>query len=232
MLRKREYVSPVSPHNGYPTSDGKPMAETDWHRDLMLQLIETLKVRYEADPTAYVSGNLLVFYDRGNKRRHVAPDVFVVFGVRKARRPNYLVWEEGKGPDVVVELTSSSTRAEDTRTKRALYLNTLGVREYFLFDPFEDYLDPSMQGFRRVAGEFRPIRPKDRRLPSRLLGLHLERQNEWLRLWDPRTGTLLPTYDERTGAERAARLAAEAENAHLRAELDRIRRQANGPNGS
>jgi len=111
VIRKLSSV-PVFPHNGYPTSDGKPMAETDWHRDLMLQLIETLKVRYEADPTVYVSGNLLVFYDRGNKRRHVSPDVFVVFGVRKARRPNYLVWEERKGPDVVIELTSSSTRAD------------------------------------------------------------------------------------------------------------------------
>ena len=64
--------------NGYPTSDGKPMAETDWHRDLMLALIQTLKAYHEAQRRVYVSGNLLLFYERGNRRRHLSPDVFVV----------------------------------------------------------------------------------------------------------------------------------------------------------
>ncbi len=55
----------------YPTSDGKPMAETDWHRDLMAALIQTLSAYYADDPRVYVSGNLLVFYEPGNRRRHV-----------------------------------------------------------------------------------------------------------------------------------------------------------------
>src|SRR5262249_48387849 len=93
--------------NGYPTSDGKPMAETDWHRDLMAVLIQTLRAYYCSDSQVYVSGNLLLFYVPGDKRRHVSPDVFVVKGVPKRDRPNYLVWQEGKGPDVVIELTSS-----------------------------------------------------------------------------------------------------------------------------
>ena len=66
----------------YPTSDGKPMAETDTHRDLMTALIETLKAFYAAEPLVYVSGNLLLCYEEGNRRRHVSPDVFVVRGVR------------------------------------------------------------------------------------------------------------------------------------------------------
>ena len=64
----------------YPTSDGKPMAETDVHRDLMMDLIRTLGAHYAADPMVYVSGNLLLFYEEGNKRKHVSPDVFVVRG--------------------------------------------------------------------------------------------------------------------------------------------------------
>src|ERR1700676_31204 len=61
--------------NDYPTSDGKPLAETDWHRDLMVLLIEMLRAFYQGQ-RVYVSGNLLVFYERGNRRRHVSPDVF------------------------------------------------------------------------------------------------------------------------------------------------------------
>src|SRR6266851_3070203 len=96
--------------NGYPTSDGKPMAETDWHRILMTALIQTLDAWYAKNKKVYVSGNLLIFYEQGNKRKHVSPDVFVVKGVAKNPRPNFLVWEEKKAPDVVIELTSSSTR--------------------------------------------------------------------------------------------------------------------------
>ena len=53
----------------------------------------------------------------GNRRRRIAPDVFVVKGVPKGDRLNYLTWEEGKGPDVVIELTSRSTRATTTSSR-------------------------------------------------------------------------------------------------------------------
>src|SRR4051794_34952273 len=78
--------------NGYPTSDGRPMAETDHHRKLMTDLIQTLDAYYADEPMVYVSGNLLLFYERGNKRRHRSPDVFVVKGVPKGDRDNYLLW--------------------------------------------------------------------------------------------------------------------------------------------
>jgi Uma2 family endonuclease len=59
-----------------------------------------------------------------------------------------LVWEEGKGPDLVIELTSPSTRHEGLDKKFKLYRDTLHVGEYFLLDPFEEYLKPSLQGYR------------------------------------------------------------------------------------
>jgi Uma2 family endonuclease len=203
--------------NGYPTSDGKPMAETDWHRDLMLRLIETLKHYYAAQERVYVSGNLLLFYERGNRRRHVSPDVFVVKGVPKHNRPNYLLWEE-KNPDVVIELTSSSTRREDVETKVRLYRDTVKVKEYYLFDPDADYLDPPLQGYRLRAGQYHPIRAVAGRLPSRALGLHLERDGQELRLYDPEAEGWLPTPLERV--ERA-----ESEVERLRRELQALRRQ-------
>ncbi len=217
--------------NDYPTSDGKPMAETDWHRDLMLRLIETLKHYYAARDRVYVSGNLLLFYEPGNRRRHVSPDVFVVKGIARHNRPNYLLWEE-KNPDVVIELTSSSTRREDLTTKYRLYRDTLKVKEYFLFDPLGDDLDPPLQGHRLRAGEYHAIRPVAGRLPSRTLGLHLERAGEELRLYDPAVGGWLPTPEERAlGAEAAQQQAqaalrqAESENERLRRELKSLRRQ-------
>jgi len=81
----------TQPPNDYPTSDGKPMAETDIHRDLMNALIAILKDWYSTNESVYVSGNLLVFYEEGDKRKHVSPDVFVVPGVRNHRRENYLM---------------------------------------------------------------------------------------------------------------------------------------------
>ncbi|OWK46533.1 hypothetical protein FRUB_00232 [Fimbriiglobus ruber] len=207
------------------------MAETDWHRELMLIIIDVLKCRYAADPDIYVSGNLLIFYEEGNKRRHLAPDCFVVKGVPKVMRPNYLMWEEGKGPDVVIELTSKTTRAEDTRKKFELYRDKFGVTEYFLFDPYEDYLTPSMQGFRRVKAEFRSVKPVNNRLPSKVLGLHLERDGKALRLWNPETDSWLPTPEEREkdlaaarDRETGARQRAEAEVERLRRELEDLRR--------
>ncbi len=224
----------------YPTSDGKPMAETDIHRTLMIALIQTLQAHFAADPSAYVSGNLLLFYEEGNRRKHVSPDVFVVLGVGMRLRDHYLMWEEGKGPDLVIELTSKTTRSEDVKKKMDLYRDVLRVAEYFLFDPLQDYLRPSMQGFRLVEGRYEPIEAVDGRLPSEVLGLHLERAGSELRLLDPATGRWLLTPEERAEAERtraeaerAQALAertradqAEVENARLREELEALRRRA------
>lgn len=219
---------PVTWKNGYPTSDGKPMAETDWHRQLMVHLIQTLELWYADQPRVYVSGNLLLFYEEGNRRRHVSPDVLVVKSIDNHQRPNYLLWEEGKGPDVVIELTSSSTRHQDLHQKYALYQDTLRVKEYFLFDPLGDYLTPPLQGHRLRRGQYHPIRAVAGRLPSQVLRLHLEGTGRELRLYDPAVGRWLPTLEERTTQAEMALQQAEAENERLRRELAELRQRLNG----
>jgi len=230
----------------YPTSDGKPMAETDVHRDVMFDLIAALQEYYAHDPMTYVSGDLMMFYEEGNKRRHLAPDVFVVKGAAKHRRLNYLIWEEGKAPDLVIEVTSKSTRKEDQGPKRALYRDVLRVPEYVQFDPFGEYLRPNLQGFRLIDGEYQPIEPVDGRLPSLVTGLQFEAVGDQLRLFSPPIGRWLPTDRERAeegeararSAETARReseaLARSAETARrdsdaariaAEAELDRLRRE-------
>jgi Uma2 family endonuclease len=206
--------------NGYPTTDHKPMAETDLHRRLMNELIVTLQAFYADDPRIYVSGNLLLFYEEGNRRKHISPDVFVVWGVPKHERPNYLLWEEGHAPHFVIELTSSSTRRNDTGKKMRLYRDVLKVREYFLFDPNGDYLKPSMQGWRLVKGAYQEIRPVAGRLPSLTTRLHLERDGTELRLWNPETRAWLPTPRECVAEAEQAREEAESEIARLRRLLE------------
>jgi Uma2 family endonuclease len=216
----------------YPTSDGRPMAETDWHRDIMFALIKVLQAYYAGNPNVYVSGNLLLYYVRGNKRKHVSPDVFVVKGVANHARPYYLLWEEKKSPNLVIEVTSSSTRSEDVKKKFLLYQNVLKVQEYFLFDPFEEYLNPSFQGYRLRKGKFVPIPAVHGRLPSSAFGLELERDSLNLRLFDPKTQNWLPTPEERVAqteermAQTEQRMAqTEAENQRLLRELETLRRR-------
>lgn len=186
----------------YPTSDGRPMSETDKHRKNMTDLIETLDGWYADDEMVYVSGNLFVYYKRGDRHKHVSPDLLVSKGVKKHLRDYYLVWEEGKGPDLVIELTSQSTREEDVDDKFAIYRDILRVPEYFLFDPKAEYLKPSLQGYRLHRGQYVPIKKVKGRLPSEILGLHLERDGWELRLYDPATGRWLLTSREQSARDR------------------------------
>src|SRR5262249_51689896 len=165
--------TPLDRKVDYPTSDGRPMAETDWHRDLMTAVIAVLQMWYAKARRVYVSGNLLLYYVPGNKRKHVSPDVFVVRGVAKRKRLYYLLWEEGKSPEMILEITSKSTRKEDLDTKLKLYGDVLKVFEYFLFAPFAESLKPPLRGYRLTDGEYAPIQPVAGRLPSEVLGLHL-----------------------------------------------------------
>ncbi len=215
----------IRPSYGYPTTDGKPMAETDQHRKLMVDLIETLDTFFREDPNVYVSGNLILCYIPGNRRRHLSPDVFFVRGVPKGDRFNYMTWIEGKGPDLVIELTSSSTRRADTNTKFVLYRDTLRVPEYFLFDPLGDYLVPRLQGYQLHENQYLPIEPLNDRLPSVALGLHLEGVGDVLRLWDPATETRLPTTGERAAEAEAARLAEEQRRRRAEEQAQRGKQQ-------
>ena len=66
----------------YPSSDGKPLAENDLQARAILYAFGALRVRYrERRSDVYVSADLLMYYEEGNPRVSVAPDVFVVFGV-------------------------------------------------------------------------------------------------------------------------------------------------------
>jgi Uma2 family endonuclease len=175
----------------YPTSDGQPMAETTLHRRIMTDLIQGLERQFRDAPDVWVGGNLFFYFEQGRPQAVVAPDVLLVKGVRKWDRPIYKLWEEGRVPSLVVEVTSESTRDEDLSKKKGIY-QRLGVEEYFLFDPYGDYLKPRLQGQRLEGGRYVPMAPQpDGSLASSTTGLILRPEGERLRLVDPVSGPLL-----------------------------------------
>jgi Uma2 family endonuclease len=186
----------------YPESDGEPMGETIQHRDATIDLILALQDWFVDDPLAYVSGDEFLYYVEGQPRFVVSPDVWAVRGIDKTiPRPIYKTWlEGGKGPDVVIEVTSKSTRRVDQGKKFRIYQDDLKVREYFLFDPLAEYLKPPLQGHRLFGGEYRPIEPVAGRLPSEVLGLHLEAEGDRVRLFEPVMGRRLLNRLERLKA--------------------------------
>jgi Uma2 family endonuclease len=218
----------------YPESDGKPMGETDVHIDALIYLREALRDHFRDNPLMYVAGNMLLYYEEGNPTACVAPDVFVVHGVAKGERRTYRLWDEGRPPAVVFEITSRGSRLEDLGTKRAIYA-MLGVQEYFLYDPLGEYLRPSLQGYRLQEGEYqRLLSEAEGGFVSQALGLELRLENGRLRVFNPATGERLLTpaealLERRVAEARASQ--AEAELAQLRAELARLRGEPGASQG-
>lgn len=149
----------------YPESDGKPMGETDLHRDWMVRIIDLLRYRYRGQ-RVYVSGDLLVYYEPGSPSRFVVPDAFVVKDCDPGRRRVYKVWEEGKPPDVVFETTSRSTRREDTVFKPRSYAR-IGIGEYFLYDPTSEAAEAraaeEARARQKLEGELKQLRDQLKR---------------------------------------------------------------------
>jgi Uma2 family endonuclease len=206
----------------YPYTDGKPVAESDFQLNPLIYAVEALKTYFQARTDVYVAGNMFVYYEEGNSKAVVAPDVFVVIGAPKRDRFSYMLWKEPKGPDFVLEITSRSTRSEDQGAKRGIYA-FLEIQEYWQYDPTEDYLMPSLQGFRLVDKNYQPLptgiaESGELSLHSDVLGLDLRLENNKLRFYDPVTGQKLLTYQE---AEQA-RCAAEARVAELEARLKHL----------
>ena len=190
-----------------PYDDGEPM-ETEWHRKDMALLIETLQRFLAWRNDVFVGGNMGVYFMReqttGMEVR--GPDFMVVLGAVERSRKSWVVWQEGKPPDLVIELISTKTRSFDKGAKKRLYQDRLELPEYYWYDP----ISHELAGFERVHGVYRRLEPDGRgRLVSPVLGLALvewtgtyeKMTTRWLR-WETLDGELLPTGDELAAAER------------------------------
>ena len=132
----------------YPESDGKPMAETDVHRNLIFKMVDLLQ---EAFPQAYVSGNICLYYEEGNPKKMISPDALLCRAQPPGEKRVYLAWEPEAQLDLVMEFSSRSTRREDHYKKKRIYEQLLKVPYYVIFNPHVVYLNV----FALEAGEYR-----------------------------------------------------------------------------
>ncbi|MGQ4807010.1 hypothetical protein NKDENANG_00348 [Candidatus Entotheonellaceae bacterium PAL068K] len=242
---------PDIPDIELPYEDGEPL-ESHWHRLQINLLGDALYQHWQSRTDFFAGGNMFVYYSlqQALNRNYKGPDFFVVLGVDGTRaRRSWIAWEEdGRYPDVIVELLSPTTAAEDLGAKKDLYEGIFKTSEYFCVDP----ADHTLRGWQLENWRYVPLQPDGRGwLWSERLQLWIGLQEGsfqgtpdiWLRFIEP-SGMLLPTSEEvaqvertraeaeriraeaeraRAEAERIRAEAAQAENAQLRAELERLK---------
>ena len=156
----------------------------------------------------------------------VYPDLLVAFDADPDaldRSNAYVISEQGKPPDFILEVASRSSRTFDRTTKRDIYAG-LEIPEYWRFDESPTRNNPGLAGDRLADGEYRPIAIEEieagvLRGYSAVLNLILEWRGGQLNWIDPRTDRHISTLEQ----EREDRLAAEARVRELEAELQRLR---------
>jgi len=207
----------------YPSSDGEPVGETDWHMWALILLREALEDVFAERADVKVASDMFLYYRQGDPSASKAPDVMVIKGVAKHFRRSFKTWVENALPSVIVEIASEKTWKDDVGEKRKLY-EELGVSEYFVFDPEALYFRPSLRGYRLKEGRYvRLTAAGDGSLLSKEMGLRLGRENSMVRLRDARTGQPVLTRTERAEWERAEKERERARADALAAELAELR---------
>ena len=162
------------------------------------------------------------------------PDLLVAFGVDPAayyRSNAYVISEQGKPPDFVLEIVSRSSRQADRVDKREDY-EALGIPEYWRFDEAARRRENRLAGDRLVNGVYEPIAIEELENGvlqgySAELNLNLRWERGQLRLHDPATGQHIATFDsERARANDAEARAATEHAAHIQERAARIQEHA------
>jgi Uma2 family endonuclease len=211
-----------------PSDDGIPM-ETQRHVLQLQLLMDPLLLHWAERQDVFVGGNMFVYFspEQVRNRDFRGPDFFVVLNVPRREHKSWVVWQEGKGPDVVIELLSERTAALDKGEKKQIYQECLRVPEYFWFDPFS----AEWAGFALQEGVYQPLVPDaQERLVSQRVGLALVRWEgayqgvsaRWLR-WATLEGPLLPTGSELAERAQQQATAAQAQATELETLLARYR---------
>ncbi len=215
--------------------DDIPM-ENIYHRYQQQILVESLAYYWRERDDYFVGANMFVYYSRrqaekivnGDTKEYRGPDFFVVLGVDfHKRRTCWVVWEEdGRYPDVILEILSPSTAQVDKTTKKELYANVFGTKEYFILDFDEKVLE----GYELTRDGYEPMVPNEKGwLWSAKLGLwlgfwegvYVGQEEVWLRFFTPEGELVLTAAEDAQQMYEQERL--EAELARQRAEQERLR---------
>ncbi|HEY5955620.1 MAG TPA: Uma2 family endonuclease, partial [Polyangiaceae bacterium] len=198
--------------------------EGDPHRIPKQRALEALDAFFKRKGRQiYLSNELPVYYPGEGM---FAPDVIAVLDVDPKERLRWVVADEGKGLDFVLEVTFHGSRQKDLALNVGRYA-ALGIPEYFVFDRMQQRI----YGW-RLAGSahYEAIVPQFGRWKSEVLDLELAVESARVRFY---TGTaVVPELAElvtRANAivdnlqDRVAMAEARAEEEKLRAEEEKAR---------
>ncbi len=195
----------------------EPEMESTAHLLQLVALLTSLRWWWRHREDFFAAGNLTLYFSALQARTHDfrGPDFFVVLDTTPEPRDAWVVWEEGgRSPNVIVEIASPSTAAEDRGPKRRVYEQVLRTPEYVMFDP----ADGAVEVLRHGGAEYRRVEADARGLfASEQLGLAFGVHGGQLRFFTTE-GVLVPTPEEAAAeAERAADAAQRAADAAERA---------------
>ncbi|MBW4682711.1 MAG: Uma2 family endonuclease [Microcoleus vaginatus WJT46-NPBG5] len=197
----------------------EPQLESSRHLKQLILLLTCLERLWSNRQDFFAGGNMSIYYStRQRKSEDVrGPDFFVVLNTERKERKSWVVWEEdGKYPNLILEVLSDSTAQTDRGLKKQLYQDIFRTPEYFWFDPYKlEY-----KGFKLIYRRYEEIEPNEQGwLWSEELQLYLGISEEQLRFFTPE-GELVPTPEEAEAQEhqRAEAERQRAENAEAKAE--------------
>ena len=242
-IKQRKYM-PVFPKasgkttiyiEGYPCEDDEPMAETDFHAEQIITLSDQLKRYFAINDLVHIAVDSFIYYSEGDITKCVAPDIHIVFGVEKyPLRRSFYTWSEGAVPIAVFEFLSDSTAHQDRNRKVELYLNDIGVKEYFIHQPELKKPAEFRAWQRNLSGKIVEIKIQaDGSIFSEALNLQFryeEQHHTHVRLLRPYLpdGTPITTSIEEQNLKEAAEARVEEEvqrRQELEAEIERLRTQ-------
>ena len=222
---------------GYPCEDDEPMAATNFHGEQIAALYEQFKRYFAINEQIYIGIDSFIYYHEGDITKCVSPDIYIVFGVAKyPLRRSFYTWAEGTAPVAAFEFLSNATARQDRNEKIGVYLNDIGVQEYFIHQP-ELKKPTEFRGWRQdPSGGIVEMEPDaEDGLFSEALNLYFrceEQHHTDVRLLRPYLpdGTPITTSLEEHHLKKAAEARAEtaearAETAEARAEEEALRRQ-------
>ena len=209
---------PRAPGLRYPSDDDEPIAETEPQYHAITNAVFALQMHLrQLGRAATVRGKCALYYNTTQLTAYVTPDVLLAYGVAVPSEEGYAPWVYGKVPDLVMEMASPSTHAQDSGLKWDCYA-ALGIPEYWQHDPHHRYLTEDLLGWQLRDGVYVPIPLQPDPSRGAWIGQSVVLDTDWgldmatgsLRLWNPAQGRWYPTVREigdgsrsgsRTGAE-------------------------------
>ncbi|MDJ0617859.1 MAG: Uma2 family endonuclease [Calothrix sp. MO_192.B10] len=198
LAKELDVSQDITPDVIFPPGDlysDEPPLETELHLEQIMLLLKCLKWLWRDRNDFYAAGNLTIYYSphQSKSSDFRGPDFFVVLDTERKVRKSWVVWEEnGKYPNLILEILSESTANTDRELKKKIYQDTFRTPDYFWFDPYS----LEFAGFHLVDGQYQPLEPNNQgHLWSQQLGLYLGIYDGLLRFFTPE-GKLVPTPEE------------------------------------